>query len=37
MLIGSCLESYIVALKSLISCNTVRKNDLIGIAYMRLT
>ena len=35
MFIGSCLESYIISLQSLIPCNTVGKHDLICVSDVR--
>ena len=36
VLISTCLEEHIIALGSLISCNTICQHDLIGVADMRL-
>ena len=37
VLVCTCLKKYIVALCSFISCYSICKHYLIGIAYMRLT
>ena len=35
MLIGSCLEKYIISLTSLVSCDRVSQNNLISVSNMR--